>query len=63
MLDHADYAHYGRIVAHPEHFATVFFWAFEDPDKAEPLFRTAGSLRAASHHARGFTVDDLSDLT
>jgi hypothetical protein len=62
-LDHADYHHYAELVSHPEHFENIFSRGFEDRDEAKRLFRFAGNLRAASHHGREFTVDDLRDLT
>jgi len=62
VLDHADYAHYARIMSHPEHFEAIFEAGFDDPAAVYELLQAAGSLRAASHHARVFTQDDLKDL-
>lgn len=62
VLDHADYAHYSRIMSHPEHFAAVFEAGFDDPIALATLLDDAGRLRAASHHARAFTPEDLRDL-
>ena len=62
VLDHADYAHYARIIAHSEHFADVFRTGFDDAGEAFELLSKAGRLRAASHHAGAFTPDDLRDL-
>ncbi|MET3524545.1 hypothetical protein [Mesorhizobium abyssinicae] len=62
VLDHADYAHYARIMSNPEHFAAVFEAGFDDPQPLAALLDDAGRLRAASHHAREFTPDDLRDL-
>ena len=62
VLDHADYFHYGRIVSDPVHFEEIFSICFEDADSANDLLSKAGQLRAASHHARAFTVEDLRDL-
>lgn len=62
-LDHADYAHYAGIVSHPDHFSKVFSRGFDDAGEAYQLFQAAGRLRAASHHGRDFTTDDLKDLT
>lgn len=62
VLDHADYAHYARIVSHPEHFQAIFQMAFDDAGATYDLFVRAGRLRAASHHGHGFTPDDLRDL-
>jgi len=62
VLDHADYAHYARIMSHQEHFDHVFSRGFDDPDELAELMIRAGKLRAASHHAGDFTPDDLRDL-
>jgi len=62
VLDHADYAHYERIVSDQEHFETVFHQGFDDSETASELIGRAGNLRAASHHARVFTTEDLRDL-
>lgn len=61
-LDHADYAHYRLIMCHPDHFALIFHQAFPDPQTIAQLIDDAGRLRAASHHARDFSSDDLRDL-
>ena len=62
VLDHADYHHYAKIMSHPEHFAAVFESGFDDPASVFDLLKQAGELRAASHHARLFTPEDLRDL-
>lgn len=62
VLDHADYAHYARIVSHPDHFADIFQTAFEDAEEAYKLLITAGRLRARSHHPHDFRPEDLRDL-
>lgn len=62
VLDHADYAHYARIMSHPEHFAEVFEVGFEDRQELHDLMVKAGRLRAASHHPHVFTPEDLRDL-
>ncbi|WFU49107.1 hypothetical protein [Sinorhizobium terangae] len=62
VLDHADYVHYGRIMGYPDHFVAIFETAFADPQMVVDLMRTAGNLRAASHHGREFTPEDLRDL-
>lgn len=62
VLEHADYAHYERIMGHPDHFATVFEAGFDDPAVLVDLLKQAGRLRAASHHGRAFTQEDLRDL-
>jgi len=63
VLDHADYAHYARIMSHPEHFEAIFEAGFDDPAAVFELLTAAGSLRAASHHPnRGFSPDDLKSL-
>ena len=62
MLDHADYTHDARIMSHPEHFEAVFEAGFDDPDALTALLNAAGRLRAASHHARTFTQEDLRDV-
>ncbi|RWQ30207.1 MAG: hypothetical protein EOS21_32465 [Mesorhizobium sp.] len=62
VLDHADYAHYGRIMSNPEHFTTIFEAGFDDPQALLTLMNNAGRLRAASHHGGQFTPDDLREL-
>lgn len=62
VFDHADYVHYARIMSHPEHFQAIFEAGFDDPTAVFDLLKQAGQLRAASHHARMFTPDDLKDL-
>jgi hypothetical protein len=62
VLDHADYAHYERIMSHPEHFEAVFEAGFDDPAALADLMKRAGQLRAASHHGGAFTPEDLRDL-
>jgi hypothetical protein len=62
VLEHADYAHYARIMSHPEHFEAIFEAGFDDPAAVYELLQAAGALRAASHHARAFTPQDLKDL-
>jgi len=62
VLDHADYAHYERIMSHPEHFEAVFEAGFDDPTALAELMKQAGRLRAASHHPHKFTREDLRDL-
>lgn len=62
VLDHADYVHYARIMGSPEHFEAIFSAGFEDPESLQDLILRAGRLRAASHHARPFTHEDLRDL-
>lgn len=62
VLDHADYAHYVWMMVHPEHFDDVFQVAFADPEVLANLLKAAGDLRAASHHGRPFTQEDLRSL-
>jgi len=62
VLEHADYAHYGRIMGHPDHFSAIFANAFADPEMVLSIMKAAGDLRAASHHGRSFTPEDLRDL-
>jgi hypothetical protein len=66
VLDRADYAHYARIMSHPEHFEAGFNVGFADREALERLILAAGNLRAASHHpsddAAKFTAKDLRDL-
>lgn len=62
VLEHADYAHYARIMSYPEHFEAIFEAGFDDPAAVFELLKAAGDLRAASHHARTFTPEDLKDL-
>ncbi|PWC96003.1 hypothetical protein TSO5_08915 [Azospirillum sp. TSO5] len=62
VIEHADYAHYKDIMTHPEHFEAIFSAGFSDTDELRELIDKAGDLRAASHHAREFTKEDLRDL-
>lgn len=62
VLDHADYHHYAKIMGHPEHFERIFEAGFDDPEALATLLKDAGRLRAASHHGRGFTAEDLRAL-
>lgn len=61
-LDHADYAHYRKIMADPQHFEAVFFAGFDDPDHLAILLRRAGELRSALAHHHPFSPNDLRDL-
>lgn len=61
-LDHADFAHYKRIMTNAEHFSHVFAAGFDDPQELSALIDRAGQLRAASHHGRAFSADDLRVL-
>ncbi len=62
VLDHADFAHYARIMSHPDHYAAVFEAGFDDPVALSNLLNKAGKLRAASHHGHAFGMEDLRDL-
>lgn len=62
VLDHADFAHYVRIMSAPEHFSAIFEAGFDDPEALADVLRKAGRLRARSHHPHEFTPDDLRDL-
>lgn len=61
-LDHADYAHYRKIMVDPEHFEAVFSEGFDDPDHLANLLRRAGELRNALAHHHPFSPNDLRDL-
>lgn len=62
VLEHADYHDYAMIMGHPEHFSVVFEAGFDDREELIGLIKKAGDLRAPSHHARLFTIEDLRDL-
>lgn len=62
VLDHADYAHYERIMSSSEHFVAVFETGFDDRTELARLIRKAGDLRAALQHFRPFSAEDLRDL-
>lgn len=62
VLDHADYAHYERIMSYPEHFEAVFEAGFDDPTTLAELIRNAGNLRAALLHCHPFAPEDLRDM-
>ena len=62
ILDHADYAHYERIMSYPEHFEAVFEAGFDDLMALAALIKKAGTLRAALHHFHPFSPEDLRDL-
>jgi hypothetical protein len=61
-LDHADYAHYRKIMVNPEHFEEVFSRGFDDPDHLASLLKRAGELRNALAHHHPFSPNDLRDL-
>jgi hypothetical protein len=66
VLDLADYAHYARIMIHPEHFAAGFYKGFPDQEALTSLIARARKLRGASHHGSEdsvrFRPQDLYDL-
>lgn len=61
-LDHADYAHYRKIMVDPEHFEAVFSEGFDDQDHLANLLKRAGELRSALAHHHPFSPNDLRDL-
>lgn len=61
-LDHADYAHYRKIMVNPEHFEAVFSKGFDDSDNLANLLKKAGELRNALAHHHPFSPNDLRDL-
>lgn len=61
-LDHADYAHYRRIMVDPDHFEAVFSAGFDDPIHLASLLTRAGDLRSALAHHHPFSPSDLRDL-
>lgn len=61
-LDHADYAHYRKIMVDPEHFESVFSEGFDDPDHLANLLKRAGELRHVLAHHHPFSPNDLRDL-
>ena len=62
VFAHADYAHYERIMRHPEHFEMIFEAGFDDVNALAALIKKAGSLRAALQHFHPFSQEDLRDL-
>jgi hypothetical protein len=62
VLDHADYAHYGRIMGNAEHFEVMFGAGFDDPEMLVELMQRAGTLRATLLHCHPFSKEDLRDL-
>lgn len=62
VLKHADFAHYIRIMSHPEHFELVFSAGYDDPDELAKVLEIARVLRAASHHGHVFTMENVRDL-
>jgi hypothetical protein len=61
-MDHSDFAHYTKIMCHPEHFENVFSIAFECLDDLQVLLDRIRDLRARSHHPGEFTPEDSRDL-
>jgi hypothetical protein len=61
-LDHADYAHYRKIMVDPDHFEAVFSLGFDDPTHLADLLKRAGELRNALAHHHQFSPSDLRDL-
>ena len=62
VFDHADFAHYERIMTHEEHFEVAFARGFEELDDLRRLLEAARNLRARSHHPHEFTAEDMRDL-
>jgi hypothetical protein len=62
VLDHADYAHYERIMVYPDHFEAVFAAGFETSTALTSLIKAAGKLRAQLQHFHPFDEKDLRDL-
>lgn len=62
VLDHADYAHYERIMSDPQHFEAIFCVGFDDPEALQLPIKKAGELRAALLHCHEFSKDHLRDL-
>jgi len=61
-LDHADFAHYSKIMCHEEHFTEVFAIGFDDLNVLKTLLATARKHRGAAVHGRDFSQEDLRDL-
>lgn len=61
-LDHADYAHYRKIVVDPVHFDALFSAGFDHPNHLSSLLTRAGDLRNALAHHHPFSPSDLRDL-
>lgn len=62
VLDHADYAHYEKIMIYPAHFESVFEVGFNDPTELAVDIKKAGKLRAALQHFHPFTAEDLLEM-
>jgi hypothetical protein len=62
VLDHADYAHYRKIMCYPAHFEDLFSAGFDDPLALEVLLDKAKKHRVALVHCYGFLPEDLLDL-
>lgn len=62
VLDHADWWHYGQIMAHPSHFEAIFALGFEDPQFLAKVVDRIRAHRVATVHAHEFTPDHYRDL-
>jgi hypothetical protein len=64
VLECADFAHYIKIMTHPEHHAAGFDEGFPDLEALAQLLEAARQLRGDSHHAsrHRFTPKDLRTL-
>ena len=62
VFDHADYAHYIKIMCNPAHFEALFSAGFDDPLALEVLLDKAKKHRAALFHFNEFLPENLLDL-
>lgn len=62
VLDHADFAHYIRIMCDPEHFECIFSFGFDDSDALKALLTRAKEVRIPVMHCLEFTQENLRDL-
>lgn len=62
VFDHADYAHYDRLMSNEQHFSDLFEAGFSDREELIALMQKAGTLRAALFHFHPFSTTDLRDL-
>jgi hypothetical protein len=62
VLDHADFAHYKRIMTNEAHHTDVFHRGFDCRIELGRIISELRGLRALSHHGHGFTMDNLRDL-
>jgi hypothetical protein len=61
-MEHADWADYGRIMCHPDHFAEIFSIGFSDVVVLEQALMAVRRDRVPVAHYKTFNADNLAAL-